>query len=80
MVGQAEHKIADKAAQGQEQHPLRPLAGARRNQTVRDDQQSQTGVGQRCGERGRVGQAADRPLVEELAVEMQDHSDEADGD
>ncbi len=35
-------------------------------------------IGQRRGERRRVGQAPDRAVVEELAVEMQDHAGQAD--
>jgi len=80
VVGEAENEIAGKPAQREEQDPARPLRGARRDHPVRDQQQTETGIGERRGERRRIGEAANRPVVEEAAVQMEDHAGEADRD
>ena len=79
VIGQAEDEIADKSADREEQHPLRPFDGVRPNEAIDDEQQSESGVCQRSRERRRVGQTPNRPLVKELTVKVQDDARQTDG-
>ena len=78
VVGDAEDEVSDKAAEREEEDPLRPFQGVRFDGAVHDEQQADAGVGQRRGEGRGVNEAGDGPLLEELALEMQHKADDAD--
>ena len=70
----------NKPAEGEQQHPLCPLAAVRSDHPVRDQQQAESRIGERRRERSRVRQAANGAFEEKSAVQMEDDTREADED
>jgi len=80
VVREAEDEVAGEPAQGEEQHPARPLRRVRRDHPVRDQQQTETGIGERRGKGRRIREAENGPVVEKAAIKMEDDAGEADRD
>ena len=80
VIGQAEDEVADETAQGQEQHPHRPIDLVRLDHAVHDRQKADAGISQRCDKRCRVHQAGHRSFLKEVTFQMQDQPSDAQND
>lgn len=67
-----------KSVQREENDPLRPLDRIGVDHAIEDQQHAESRVRERCDERGGVDQILQRLLLEEVALQMKDHSCHAD--